>query len=136
MTQPETVGALWLLIEESNRQTREGVTQALAEVRARLGEMVTKEVWDAERRELERRMDRAELELAQQDHRQQALQDRLDTADRAAAASQEQAARAAQETIRLANEERSRRRRDLFYKGFLPVLGLIITALGLFMSLH
>lgn len=120
-----TLDALWRLVEESNRLTRTGVTDALAEVRARLGEMVTKEVWEAERRELERRLDRAEVELAEQARRQQALQERLDIQARQAA-----------ETLLLAQEERSRRRRDFYYKGVLPLLGLLITAAGLFVGLH
>lgn len=121
MTQTPTnpsLGEIWALIDSTSRTTREEVSTALRDIRERLDTFVTKEVWDAERRALERRLEHAEAELRKQDEQHQALKQRIESeAEEAASA-------------------RSARRRDLAYKGILPAIAIIISVLALYLGTH
>lgn len=113
-----SLGDIWALIDSTSVRTREEVSQALKDIRERLDSFVTKEVWDVERRSLERRLEQAEAELRKQDDQHQALKERIEREAAAAA------------------HARAARRRDLVYKGILPALAILISVLALYYGTH
>lgn len=113
-----SLGEIWALIDSTSSRTRVEVSEALKDIRERLDSFVTKEVWDVERRSLERRMEQAEAELRKVDEQHQALKERIER-------EAEEAARA-----------KAARRRDLIYKGILPAVAIIISILALYLGTH
>jgi hypothetical protein len=106
-TEPQNLGELWRLIERDSRLSREAVKRELDDVKEQLKRFVTRDHFDAEKRLLEQRV--AHLEEAVRKLEREAVE-----------------------------EERSRRqrRRDIFYKGIIPGISLIIAGVSLITAFH
>lgn len=118
MTHPEpsTLGDLWRLMQAETALTRDHVRAEIREIRQALDKYVTKERWDAERRDLERRLEVAERELAVQDERQREFQQTL------------------QNELRASADERLTSTREFVYKGVIPALALLVAVVSLYLG--
>lgn len=106
-TEPQNIGELWRLIERDSRLSREAVKRELDDIKSQLARFVTRDHFDAEKRLLEQRV--AHLEEAVKKLEREATEEEL---------------------------SRRQRRRDIFYKGIIPGVSLIIAAVSLFSAFH
>ncbi|GAA1978493.1 hypothetical protein [Kitasatospora viridis] len=113
-----STGALWELIQKDAEQTRRQIHEVLTDVRERLDSFLTREQWSAEKALLELRLGRAEQELAEQDRKRAALEERV--------------RREHVEQLRREEQRREvahQRRMNVWFKVVIPVSAIIVPVL-------
>lgn len=124
MTHPQlTLEQLWTMIERDSERNRLHVQEILEDVKQRLDGFMTKELWEAEKRALEQRIEQAELELRAQAQRHEVLKNKLEEETRIAA-----------QVASRQDRDRRQSAKEFIYKGVIPVLALVIAALSIYFS--
>jgi transposase len=104
-TEPTTLGDLWRMIERDSNLTRDQVRREIDDVKKRLDGFVSRDHFEAEKRLLEARIAHVE--------------DALEELEREANATA---------------SSRHQSRRELIYKGVIPVLSLLVAAIAVYVS--